>query len=79
MLRPESNDSRNHSGFYVAARPWVRYLVLLLLARSWSYVVDDDHFTKPFGEQVLSFQIKYGLGADREVGPETWAVLHEAP
>ena len=73
---PESTDARNHSGYAAADRPWVRYLVQLLAARGWTYVVDADRFTPPFATQVESFQVQRGLGVDGLVGPETFGALH---
>jgi len=74
---PESSDSRNHSGFHVADRPWVRYLVQTLENRGWLYVDDADTFTPPFREQVQSFQRFAGIEDDGLIGQETFTALHQ--
>jgi len=75
---PESSNKKNHSGYASADRPYIRYLVLLLQQRGWQNVVDADRYTKPFAEQIRSFQLKEGLTDDGLTGTQTFAKLHTA-
>jgi hypothetical protein len=74
----EPTLQRGHSN----PHDWVVYAQKLLNhARAGGMHLDvpeNGVFDEAFEQEVIAFQSQHGLGHDGEIGPNTWAALHEA-